>query len=447
MGYGLNRHGSGVAASLYLAKQGAKVTITDLRTAEQLAKTLPLLDSYPVQWQLGYHVETAFKEADLIVKNPGVRRDSSYLQHGKPILTDISLFLEQNRNPLVAVTGSKGKSSVVSALHYALSKDEPSYLGGNITVSPLSFLVKLNGSEPVVLELSSWQLGDLLLTNQPKVKAKLAILTNLMPDHQNYYHNDMQAYAEDKAQIFSGQNKDDYAILNYNDEWTPFFKDKISGRLAYVSLSKPKDNLDNILYADGNEWVLNHNGYEERVAKPNPTTAILPINLMIAALALVLYKGYSLTEALTKLKDFGGVPHRCEFIKEIKGVKYYNDSAATIPQATLASAGNFEAAKLHLILGGSDKELDFTSLMPLLKEVKGLYLLAGNATDKLILLLNKSGLSYNVFNNMAAAVMAARGAAISGDSVLLSPAATSFGMFANEFARGEAFVEAMEGIN
>jgi UDP-N-acetylmuramoylalanine--D-glutamate ligase len=165
---------------------------------------------------------------------------------------------------------------------------------------------------------------------------------------------------------------------------------------------------------------------------------------MFAALTLILYKNFTLDEAIDKLQGFSGVAHRSELVANINGVKYYNDSAATIPQATMATASQFNLSKLHLIMGGSDKELVFNEIIPLLKNVKTLYLLEGNATDKILNLIKPLGINYNLFNSMQGAVDKAKSQATAGEVVLLSPAATSFGMFANEFDRGESFKRCLQ---
>ncbi|MFQ3621808.1 MAG: Mur ligase family protein, partial [Spirochaetales bacterium] len=203
MGLGLN--GGGVEAARFFARNGARVTVTDLRSEETLQPSLQALASFPIRYVLGKHNPEDFSEADLVVKNPAVPPNSPFLKLAKKVETDISLFLTYFTGPIFGVTGTKGKSTVSSALHAGLRKVFPaSRLGGNITVSPLQFLEELTHDTPVVLELSSWQLGD--LPDPSKLKPKIAIITNLFPDHQDRYP-DMESYARDKAILFRNQTK------------------------------------------------------------------------------------------------------------------------------------------------------------------------------------------------------------------------------------------------
>jgi len=221
MGLGLN--GGGEAAVRFLLKQGAKVLVTDMKTKEQLAPTIKslsddkTLNHANLSYRLGEHRIEDFEEADCVIKNPGVKYDGNkYLAAAKAIETDISLFLNFTKAPIIAVTGSKGKSSTVSAIYYGLKKAGfDAYLGGNITVSPLTFLEKTSGTTPVVLELSSWQLAD--LHGRKLLKPHIAIITKIIPDHQNFYHS-MLAYVADKKLIYADQTKDDFTILDFDED-------------------------------------------------------------------------------------------------------------------------------------------------------------------------------------------------------------------------------------
>ncbi|MDE6736274.1 MAG: UDP-N-acetylmuramoyl-L-alanine--D-glutamate ligase, partial [Treponemataceae bacterium] len=197
MGLGLN--GGGEATVRFLLSHGANVTVTDMKTADALAATIASLQNDPslahehLRYVLGEHRMEDFANADCVIKNPGVKYDGNpFLAAAKAIETDISLFLHFSKAPIIAVTGSKGKSSTVSAIHYGLQKAGfTAFLGGNITVSPLTFLDQTDESTPVVLELSSWQLAD--LRGRKALKPKIALITKIIPDHQNFYHS-MLAY-------------------------------------------------------------------------------------------------------------------------------------------------------------------------------------------------------------------------------------------------------------
>ena len=193
MGLGLN--GGGEAVARFLLKRGAYVLVTDMKTEEQLKPTLnsiafdDTLNKERLTYVLGGHRIEDFRDADCVIKNPGVKiQGNEFLSAAPAIETDISLFLQFTKAPIIAVTGSKGKSSTVSAIHYGLNKAGfKAFLGGNITVSPLNFLEETNENTPVVLELSSWQLAD--LRGRGLLKPKISLITKIVPDHQNWYGN------------------------------------------------------------------------------------------------------------------------------------------------------------------------------------------------------------------------------------------------------------------
>ncbi|MCA1949357.1 MAG: UDP-N-acetylmuramoyl-L-alanine--D-glutamate ligase, partial [Treponema sp.] len=252
MGLGLN--GGGLEAARYLASHGAQVTVTDLRDETVLRPSIEALGDLPIRFVLGKHEMSDFKTADVVVKNPAVKPDSPFLAAAKRIETDISIFLQENPARLCAVTGSKGKSSTASALHWALSslrnttdsQGKPllpgrAYLGGNITVSPLTFLDQLRPEDDVVLELSSWQLGDLrgrkLMsagTNNTQaaeralLKPRVAILTTILPDHLDRYGT-MEAYVADKRVLYQGQDSSDVTVTG-SDNWGRSFAAETKGR-------------------------------------------------------------------------------------------------------------------------------------------------------------------------------------------------------------------------
>ncbi|MCX8014146.1 MAG: Mur ligase family protein, partial [Rectinema sp.] len=209
---GLGLHGGGVASARFFARLGARVTVTDLRGPEVLAPSLKALEGLDIHYVLGQHRDEDFAQADFVIKNPAVRPDSPYLQKAHRVETDISIFLAHSASPLIAVTGSKGKSTTASALAHVLKESgRPVLLGGNITVSPLDFLDKTSPEVTVVLELSSWQLGD--LRNRALLKPRVAILTCIYPDHLNYYGT-MEAYVADKKVLFDSQTNEEWAVCN-----------------------------------------------------------------------------------------------------------------------------------------------------------------------------------------------------------------------------------------
>jgi UDP-N-acetylmuramoylalanine--D-glutamate ligase len=458
MGLGLN--GGGLESARYLAQRGAALTITDLRDEAALAQSLEKLrDIAGVRFVLGRHEMRDFENADLVIKNPGVRRDSPFLRAARRVETDISLFLTSSPARLIAVTGSKGKSSVASAIHWGLTEARKrglmpgnAWLGGNITVSPLSFLDELCPEDDVVLELSSWQLGDL---RGKLFKPRIALLTTILPDHQNYYDS-MESYVADKRLIYQGQNSDDLTIVT-DDEWGQSFLHETHSRtLVYT---------ENVLPSGiAGAWLSCENGVDTagatglaRLAANAEAFEVVPAklrvpgrhqkkNLLAAALAL-LDLGLPAPFIRETLGAFPGVEHRLEFFHEAADIRFYNDTTATIPEAAVAALEAFDAP-LILVCGGADKNLDYSPLVQAAPKAKALILLAGAGTDKLRILLDKAGLPYQgPFDALDLAVRASFSAAEAGDVVALSPGSASFGMFKNEFDRGYQWKEAVRGYS
>jgi UDP-N-acetylmuramoylalanine--D-glutamate ligase len=442
MGLGLN--GGGIEAARFFAAGGADVTVTDLRGEDILRPSLEKLSGLPVRYVLGRHDEKDFRSADLVIKNPAVRPDSPYLRAAKNVETDISIFLALCPAPIIAVTGSKGKSSTASALHFALRRIRPGVrLGGNITVSPLSFLGELSESDPVVLELSSWQLGD--LPDPASFKPKIAILTNIHPDHLDRYSG-MDDYVKDKRLIYAGQGRSDYTICNYDDSYGRSFAEETPGTAFFFSRRPlPEGTLGAFL--DGDEGFVNFPG-DKALIVPGDLQVIGPhqrMNMLAAGLALVLF-GVSPRAAADGLAAFPGIEHRIELCGERRGVKYYNDSAATIPEALTAAVSSFSGG-LHLITGGTDKNLDFSVFREAAHLPKAIYLLQGTATPKIQRIFDAAGRTCRgPYAALEEAVRDAAAAAEPGDSVILSPGCTSFGLFLNEFDRGNKFKAAVRDL-
>jgi len=453
MGLGLN--GGGLESARYLALRGAECTITDMKDEKILAPSIDQLEKItlphpPFRYVLGRHEMDDFRSADMVIKNPGVRPNSPHLAVARRVETDISLFLTASPARLSAVTGSKGKSSTSSALHWALAKAREAgllpgkaWLGGNITVSPLTFLDELNEADDVVLELSSWQLRDLKDRDQGGhclLKPRIAVLTAIMPDHQDYYGS-MEAYVNDKRIIYQGQDKTCATIACGDDDWGRSFLAETPGRpLPYT---------------------------DKTIAELAPPAPLVPgrhqkKNLAAAAVGL-LDLGLPSPFIRESLGSYPGIEHRLEFFREIEGIRFYNDTAATIPEAAAAAIEALSAGtetSLILVTGGTDKNLDFSPLVSAAATaaqtaaqapaLKGIILLAGTGSDKLIPLLENAGLSFHgPCDNIDDAARTALDLAQKGNchQVVLSPGCASFGMFRNEFDRGRQWKEAVNRLS
>jgi UDP-N-acetylmuramoylalanine--D-glutamate ligase len=446
---GLGIHGGGLASARFFARRGASVTVTDLRSADVLQPAMEQLQEYPVRYVLGRHDEDDFAHADLVIKNPAVAPTSPFLrsarEHGVAIETDLSVFFSLSRNPVIAVTGSKGKSTTASAIAFGLSQARPgTRLGGNITVSPLSFVDELEEGAPVVLELSSWQLGD--LRGRGILKPAVSAFTVILPDHLDKYAG-MAEYVADKKVIFQEQDPGQSAVFNLDDPWQSGFPGETRARPFSFSLRELPPGMCGA-WQEGGVGIarITPGAPEEQIL----ATTLLPgahnrQNLLCAGLVLLLY-GMPAAGVRDALSRFPGVEHRLELFLTWKGVKFYNDSAATIPHAT-AAAVRAVPGPVVLITGGTDKNIDFLPLAEVAHLPRAIILLSGTGTEKIRALLASRRISADgPFDALSPAVQKAIDRALElrtqeGSSILFSPGCTSFGMFLNEFDRGRRFKE------
>ncbi|MDR2952256.1 MAG: UDP-N-acetylmuramoyl-L-alanine--D-glutamate ligase [Treponema sp.] len=459
---GLGLHGGGLETSRFLLKRGACLTVTDLRDEKTLSPSMERLDAACGEegfalphYVLGKHQIEDFEKADIVIKNPGAPSSSPYLQAAKRIETDISLFLAESEARLFAVTGSKGKSCAASALCRVLQKANAggrAFLGGNITVSPLSFLDNLTANDSVVLELSSWQLGDLKGRknddSRPLLKPRAAVITAIMPDHLDRYAS-MEEYVNDKRVIYEGQDSEDITVAG-DDAWGLSFRRETRGKpLVYAGAPLAKGGnggwIENgVGFARLGDWP----GVRDETAELVPEKLLVEgahqkMNLLAAALAAY-GLGIDAEKIRLALADFPGVEHRLEFFHETEKARFYNDSAATIPQAAAACADALACkGPLVLVTGGQDKNLDFSPLVNAAAKASAVILLAGTGSEKLKRLFNEAGVSYSgPYDDLDAAVRRALNAAVKGSVIALSPGCASFGMFAHEFDRGRKWKEA-----
>lgn len=483
MGLGLN--GGGEAAVRFFLRHGAYVIATDMKTEEQLRPTVdslngdPSVDKTRLTYHLGGHSIDDFSSADCVIKNPGVRYEGNkYLAAAKAVETDISIFLAFTRAPVIAVTGSKGKSSTVSAIHYGLCQAGlMSFLGGNITLSPLTFLDKTNETTPVVLELSSWQLAD--LRGRKLLKPKISVITKIVPDHQNWYGN-MEDYVADKRLIYADQTKDCYSIFDADGD-EPGTGPECGGTWGDLFARESKATVlrySHTELAQGvlGAWQENENGSFRGAAllpgKKEPVTILrsltvpgdhMKTNALNAALAMTL-TGISPDRTADILGKWEGIPHRLQYFYSWncgdRIVRFYNDSCATVPEAAAAASQSF-GKPVVFITGGTDKGLPQDILADMLActdmhaiPVKALYLLAGSATDKLTALLDEKKVSYNgpyasleeLLDDVKSYETAQHDQIRRDDIIVFSPGATSFGMFANEFDRGDKYMAAVRRL-
>ena len=446
---GLGLHGGGLASALFFARRGARVTVTDSRQdTEAFGPFLGELAAWKVRTVLGRHEEADFTETDLVVKNPAVPSDSPFLllarERGIAVETDLSVFLALCPGPVLAVTGSKGKSTTATALHRCLAARSPgARLGGNITVSPLGFLGDLRAEDPVVLELSSWQLAD--LRGRDLLAPDVSVVTRILPDHQDRYA-DMDTYIADKKVIFAGQGPGQFAVFNADDPWQRDFSTAAQvRRFSRAELPAGQPGA----FLQGGRGLFREAGapqtiLPERLAVPGEHNRL---NLLAAGLAARLF-GVEAPRIASCLGAFPGIEHRLELVAEREGVRFYNDSAATIPEAAAAALASLPPPVV-LIAGGTDKSLDFRPLAEAAAGAAGIFLLAGSATVKIEGLLRARGLAFEgpfpslpeAFHRAWESARHRARADSAGACLLFSPGCASFEMFLNEFDRGRRFKE------
>lgn len=483
---GLGVHGGGLGVARWLLRQGAEVTVTDTASTEALAAPVAALDAAAaelgatVRYTLGEHRAEDFTGHEIVVANPAVRPSSPWLQlaqeAGLPIETEMTLFFRACPGPILGVTGTKGKTTTALMLAAMLRERHPDTVAaGNLRVSALEALDGITATTPVVLELSSFQLERL---GAAGLSPHYSLVTNLSADHLNW-HGSMEAYAAAKGQIYWHQPAEGTVALNGADDGSAEYLNlwdegmrRRGGRTIWVGAgqhwSRERSRYPHpVLRAVGSTverrgdrvlWMDLNGAFGERSPLSGEPLFVredlrLPgahnlYNAMMAA-ALARAFGASGEEIRAALRAFGVVEHRLEPVRELDGVAYINDTTATNPAAALAALDAF-AGPIVLIAGGSDKELSFTALgRAIARRVKALVLLQGDGTPRLIeavgegyapLVGTRETLEVDgPHGDFAEAIRAARALAASGDTVLLSPGCASFGMFRNEFHRGEEF--------
>lgn len=439
---GLGLQGSGMASARYAALQGAVVRVTDMKSAEILAPSVRALAGLPIEFILGEHREEDFRWAEMVIRNPGVPRNSHYLQiaqaSGAQIEMEIALFFLACPGRIIGITGTRGKTTTTSLIYEILrASGAPTLIGGNVAgVETLSLLSQITADTQVVLELSSWQLEGL----EPHgISPQVAVMTNIYPDHLNTYTG-MEDYAEAKAHIFRHQHSSDMAVFNYDNPWTRRFGQEAPGQTWFTSLER------------GGSFAR---GSDELVPFPFKTPLEGRHNLENVLLATTTARllGVHDTIIAETVSRFQSVPHRLADVRTLNGVRYINDSTSTTPIAGQVALEAFNAP-IVLVAGGNTKHLPLEHWPArIIERCRDLVLLTGSGTDELLPALEqelsmqgKADPLRGVFSNFQQAMDTAVSLTRPGDILLFSPGFTSFGMFLNEFDRGDAFVRYVNSL-
>src|SRR3989344_5513999 len=469
MGLGLLGRGAGDA--VFLAEHGAELIVTDIRDAEILASSLAKLKKYKnIQYVLGEHRLEDFRNRDFILKAAGIPLDSPFIAEAEknriPIEMDASLFakLMPEGVTLVGVTGTRGKSTTTAlifdilslAKSYQLKAISSVYRGGNLVPeATLPLLEEVRAGDIVVLELDSWQLQGF---HDARISPQVAVFTTFLDDHLTYYKGDTDRYFEDKVAIFKYQKKGDILIIGEQVVRT------LRKGLTFVTKDSPLRKPFVACVADiPADW---------RIPLPGEH------NLENIACALAVAKHFGMPEAAVQkaVENFKAIPGRLEFLREVNGVKIYNDNNSTTPDATIAglralnpkseirnpkqspnpqslnakrSTLNAGAKRIVLIMGGTDKGLDMSKLVTEIpRHCKAVILLRETGTEKLKRIMNyELGITIEEREMLKECVDEAMKIAQKGDIVLFSPAFAAFGKWCkNEYDRGEQFVTLIDKL-
>jgi|YelNatPaOPRAMG01_1025707.scaffolds.fasta_scaffold20385_2 UDP-N-acetylmuramoylalanine--D-glutamate ligase len=437
---GLGR--SGVAAAHWLNEHGAVVTVTDMRLPSAFSKEIPELLRRKIGLELGLHQESTFFRQDLIVISPGVPADLPVLnaarQRGVPVVPEIELAGWFLKGRLAGITGTNGKSTTTTLLGRILeSSGFDTFVGGNIGVPLLSAVDLDPPADVIVSELSSFQ-----LETTTSFRPHVAVLLNLSPNHLDR-HPSFDAYIAAKARIFYNQTEDDYAILNADDENVMKLVPSIRSQKVFFSRQK---ELASGVFVSGETVLYRIHNLEVPLMQTGDVRLLGEFNLenVLAASAAACVLGADFAAIRRAVREFGGVEHRLEFVREIRGVDFYNDSKATSVDATAKALTAFESG-VHLILGGKDKGAPYTPLRSLLKDRVREVLVIGAARERIISELSGAAEIVDA-GDLETAVRTAAERAKPGDVVLLAPACSSFDQFQNFEHRGKVFKELVQRL-
>lgn len=435
---------TGVAVAQVLHRLGAGVTVCDIKREYLIADTLAQLREIPVEVVAGGYPEVTGDNTDLIVLSPGVPLTIppavKARELGIPLWSEIELASSMFDAPVVAVTGTNGKTTTTSLLG-EMFKDAgfPTVVAGNIGVPLIAEVGKITSRHVVVLEVSSFQL-ECIQTFRPKV----GIVINLTPDHLDR-HRTMEQYKEAKQALFRNQGEGDFSVLNYDDELVKSMASATKGEVIFFSL---KHTLETGAYLVGEEIYFSYKGKKTLICHRDELFIKGDHNLenALAAICAGMLMGIKPEDIRLTLQTFKGVKHRLQFVDEIGGVKYINDSKGTNPDASIKAVEAY-SEPIILILGGKNKGSDFREFAEFVSRKVKEVIVLGEAAPEIIAALEAAGYrKYSQVDSLEQAVVRAARIALPGEIVLLSPACASWDMFNNYEERGELFIRQVAAL-
>ena len=434
---GLGR--SGISAARFLRERGARVTVSDSRSAEALAKEIPALMDAGIMVETGGHGVLTFRRQDLIVVSPGVPVDTPELKQvrslGVPVIGELELAARFLQGQIVAITGSNGKTTTTTLVGEMLKRgDMPTLVGGNIGLPVIDLIAESRPETWNVLEVSSFQLETVV-----EFRPRIAAVLNLTPDHLDR-HGTFAAYSAAKARITERQEAEDALVLNAEDKATQMIAGKTRAQVFWFSPRRPiKQGA--FVHGESILWLAREG------AKAEPVMPVSEIRLkgahnvenVLASVAIARLAGVSAEAIRSAVREFRGVEHRLEPVRTWNGVDFYNDSKATNVDAAMKAVASFRGG-VHLILGGKDKDSDYGEMRAMLQgRVRAVYTI-GSAAEKIARQLG-GVVKIEGAGTLEIAVREAARAAVPGDVVLLAPACSSFDQFENYEHRGRVFRE------
>ncbi len=437
---------SGVASALFMKAQGAKVTVSDTKSGDELRNEIPLLLDHGITVETGGHGDRTFRGQDLIVVSPGVPVDAPPLVQaralGEAVIGEIELAAQFLPGPVVAITGSNGKTTTTTLVGEIMTAAGfPALVGGNIGTPAISLAERARPDTVIVLEISSFQL-ETIQTFRPKV----AVVLNVTPDHLDR-HRTFEIYTEAKARVFENQQGSDFAVLNADDPTCVAMAGRTRAQVFWFS--RQKEVQQGVWVRDRNIVFRDGSGQREIMQVSEiPLKGAHNLENVLAAACAGTLMGCAPEKIREAVRDFKAVEHRLEFVATIRGVDYYNDSKATNVDATIKALESFPA-NIHLILGGKDKGSDYTVLNDLLRQrVKRVYTIGAAAAkiESQIVSSKNGGPEVVHAETLENAVRKGNAVAEPGDVVLLAPACASFDQFKSYEHRGKVFKEIVRAL-
>lgn len=435
---------SNIPAIIYLNKLGANIIARDKN--KEIPEKLKELDN--IEFILGENYLSDLKDSDYIFRSPGVKPSTPEIveaqENGVVLTSEMETFIHLTDATVIAITGSDGKTTTTTLTSLFLKEaGKKVYVGGNIGTPLLDKVEEITKDDYVVLELSSFQ----LMTMNEKINR--AAITNVAPNHLDY-HKDYEEYIEAKARVFKNQDEEGILVLNADNEFTKRYESQAKGKIRKFSLEKETEC--GVYYKDG-KVISSVNGGKKEIMDAKDIKIVGMHNVANICTAASLVVDICGEDAIKKVAmTFGGVEHRMELVREINGVKWYNDSIASSPSRTIAGLKAFNQ-KIILIAGGYDKHIPYDVMGPYLLDKVKLMILVGTTSplikEAAVKEANKTGkelMPIVEFNNLKDAVEYAKNNSNSGDIVAMSPASASFDLYKNFMVRGDYFKELVNNI-